>query len=611
MSTGAGETNGGSRPTRRLLSNPWLWLGTAWLTGLCLGFAGLYRYALLNGGSARPLDLAYLLLQLIALESGAVQRPVPWALEIARFGLPALAAWTVVRAGMTVFRDQAARLSLRLWKDHIILCGLGRKGYLLMQDFRAAGERVVVIEADAGHESFEHARKIGAVVLTGDATDPELLRKAGIERARTLVAVLGEDGMNAEVAVRAEAILCDAGRPPLHCIIHIVDPDLWDLLRDWELGGGCLTSLRVDLFNIYQRGAGLLLAEYPVAPEASPAREHPHGMLVIGMGNLGRHLLVGAAETWYRRMREVGQRLEVIVVDQRATQLIAALYARYPRMEEAAALRPVEIDVRSAAFVRGDYLDGIRGVGEIGEVFICMDDDARVLSTALTVNRHLAGADTDIVMRMFEENGLSRLVGASSAGPAGLPRLVAFPLLERTCTRELLASGTHERLARALHETYVGSRASPERTDDALQPWDKLPEALRQANRRQADHIAHMLSEAGFALSLLLDWGEAPMVFDAPEIEQLARMEHARWCDEKWEQGWHYAAGSKDGRAKTHPALLPWEQLPAAEQEKNRATIRALPGLLHKAGFRIQRGGEVRGGETHASVSKGGEIRSR
>jgi hypothetical protein len=76
----------------------WLIIGLLWIVALALGYAGFSAYTSTAGQPAAPLDLAYLTLQLISMNSGAVEPPVPWPLQVSRFLIPLLAAWTVVRA---------------------------------------------------------------------------------------------------------------------------------------------------------------------------------------------------------------------------------------------------------------------------------------------------------------------------------------------------------------------------------------------------------------------------------------------------------------------------------------------------------------------------------
>jgi hypothetical protein len=47
--------------------------------------------------------------------------------------------------------------------------------------------------------------------------------------------------------------------------------------------------------------------------------------------------------------------------------------------------------------------------------------------------------------------------------------------------------------------------------------------------------------------------------------------------------------GHRHSEFPGHPLLVPWEQLSEEEREKDRDTIRELPGIVELAGFRVQR----------------------
>ena len=71
-----------------------------WLISLFLGYLGFAIYANQNQLPYSILDRIYLSLQLISMNSGAVEGNVNWALEIARYLVPAL---TVFTAGAVLF----------------------------------------------------------------------------------------------------------------------------------------------------------------------------------------------------------------------------------------------------------------------------------------------------------------------------------------------------------------------------------------------------------------------------------------------------------------------------------------------------------------------------
>jgi voltage-gated potassium channel len=78
--------------------------------------------------------------------------------------------------------------------QHAIICGLGRMGQGIAKEMHRKGEDFVVI--DLSQDRIDLARKEGWPCIKGDASDDEILRQAGIERARCLATVLPHDAEN-------------------------------------------------------------------------------------------------------------------------------------------------------------------------------------------------------------------------------------------------------------------------------------------------------------------------------------------------------------------------------------------------------------------------------
>jgi voltage-gated potassium channel len=99
------------------------------------------------------------------------------------------------------------RMSRRIeaLEQHVIVCGYGHIGQHVCADLLGAGAPVVVI--DCLETALETARDAGALLLIGDATADSTLSRAGIARARALVAVSGTDSDNVLIAMTAR-LLC-------------------------------------------------------------------------------------------------------------------------------------------------------------------------------------------------------------------------------------------------------------------------------------------------------------------------------------------------------------------------------------------------------------------
>lgn len=87
------------------------------------------------------------------------------------------------------------------FRDHTIVCGLGRVGHTVVDDLVSHGETVVIID-----ENPEQVRDVHHPVVVGDATLDTTLRSAGVEHARALITALEGDAENLFVTLSARTI---------------------------------------------------------------------------------------------------------------------------------------------------------------------------------------------------------------------------------------------------------------------------------------------------------------------------------------------------------------------------------------------------------------------
>ena len=148
--------------------------------------------------------------------------------------------WTVVvvLGGVTIFAYVGAAVveaiaggivsgalaERRRWKainelrDHFIICGYGRVGRRVAQEFRAAGVPYVVL--DFSEDARAAAREHGDLFIEGDGTEDEDLEKAGLNRARGLVASSDSDSDNLYITLSARS-----ARPDISIVARATDED--------------------------------------------------------------------------------------------------------------------------------------------------------------------------------------------------------------------------------------------------------------------------------------------------------------------------------------------------------------------------------------------------
>ena len=86
-------------------------------------------------------------------------------------------------------------------RNHMVVCGYGRMGRLVCDEFSALGLPFVVVERDAG--LLEGFHQPHGIPLHGDATSDEVLKRAGVDRARGLVTVAASDADNLYITMSA------------------------------------------------------------------------------------------------------------------------------------------------------------------------------------------------------------------------------------------------------------------------------------------------------------------------------------------------------------------------------------------------------------------------
>jgi len=103
-------------------------------------------------------------------------------------------------------------------RNHFIICGYGRVGRRVAQEFRAAGVPYVVL--DFSEDARAAAREHGDLFIEGDGTEDEDLEKAGLNRARGLVASSDSDSDNLYITLSARS-----ARPDISIVARATDED--------------------------------------------------------------------------------------------------------------------------------------------------------------------------------------------------------------------------------------------------------------------------------------------------------------------------------------------------------------------------------------------------
>ena len=575
----------------------------------------------------QSLNRLYLALQLFLLHSEHVEGEVPGTLLAARL----LAAF-VELVGVCFFFgtlviprlvDLREYLFRHRTEDHIVVCGLGRKGMELVRSL-CESNRVVVIEKDDRNPLVATCYDLGAMVVVGDASKPETLRRAGLQRAKRLIAICGNDGTNIEITAQAAEYLsnCGVGKN-IKCHIHIVDLTLRSLMRKHKsLSDG---RLPISIFNVFENGARQLFKDHfldhprAITEENDPRQVH---LIVIGFGPVGESVVLQAVR-FAKFPNE--KNLRLTIVDRTAFRKRDGFLVRYDSF-----LTECDASFRQQEAEDPVLLSNIKEWSEeknsIATIVVCFDDDAHSLSYGLTLDDTIANPDTRIFVRIESPAGVAELLERTREADkqerekqSGEPlqshgkirerraNMYAFGQLSHVCSGEMviqeklnnLAKSIHKKyrkmvieqeiedLAESIHNKYRDPRLrEPADPDAALNEWEQLDPELKESNWQQADHIRCKLRAINCTMD---DSAEDPAEdasdvvenFHPTEVTQLAKMEHRRWMTERSLAGWRLG-NKKDIDHRASPYMLPWnnEDLPQEARDYDLKAVDAIPRLV-------------------------------
>ena len=564
--------------------------------GLLVLVLGTIGFEQLHSVDYGFLDSLYRATTLFAF-GGVVEPPVPPALQVARILAPILTGYAAVGALVLLSREQAQILGIRLFaRAHVIVAGLGPGGSSLVLALSDRGVRVVVIESNPANTRMAGARERGIGVLVGDATDRALLRKAGIRRARHLVALCGSDGTNVDVVAAAVASSPAARRSVLTVFAQLLDLDLWrSLAEDASTFSTHPAGLRVEYFNVHAIGAQLLLEGHPPFPPKGPQTSgqgeplRPH-VLLVGLDGVGEQLMLRIARQWGSENRGSRERLRVTLAGARADEDLGRLRDRYPQLDRYCTLEIRPSPIESAAFQSGSAMLDEDGVCDVTRAYVCIEQEDDALTAALAL--HAAPEALRVPVTVVVADAGAGVAKVLAADGGRFANVTPFGLMTEASAPELLLRGTNEVLARAKHEQYVRDELTVGNSiehNPSMRPWGELEESMREDNRKFADGIGDKLTATGCILvpMSLRNPDEPPFAFTDEEVDALARQEHDRWVRAKLDDGWRFGRPRND-ELKLHDQIVSWDELD--KRNRDRDPVRQLPAMLELTGFRIQRG---------------------
>ena len=168
-------------------------------------------------------------------------------------------------------RERQLQRELDRLRDHFIICGYGRMGTQIVSEFEE--HKVAYVVIDQTEEALERIRAENRLHIEGDASKEEILKLAGIERARGLISAVDSDERAVYIVLAARAF-----NPNLYIVARAGRPES---IRRLELAGASRTISPYLM-------AGHRMAELAVRPALVDVLDTLHH----GEGGIGEEMVV-------------------------------------------------------------------------------------------------------------------------------------------------------------------------------------------------------------------------------------------------------------------------------------------------------------------------------
>jgi len=486
--------------------------------------------------------------QLFTMNSGAVQGPIPWTLELARWLAPMATLGAVLLAIHALFFSFFTRIKTRLYRDHTILCGAGERGFAIATQIHEHGSKVVVVDADQANTLLPKLRSLGIPVLVGDALNGVILAQAGIKHAQRLIGTCSSDETNLKIAGNL------SGSYDGEIIIAVEKPELRSLFRD-QIGSG-KDQLSVKMMGFQFRAAKKffynLAAHFCIQPSKVKSGIH----IFLEVKDCLLEDFIRAASLMLQISGEIKPKISILSASKAIKENFSL---RYPGASLVADL--VWLDHCPSKTASSDRLPIYDAA-----VFCCNDDMASLERADLFNNLSFCHRKNIFVCLLKPSNAtfLSRTAFASANSFQFLD-LISYSFGDQDPL-----DGHLEQDAMKLHHDYVKREIRKDPSWARLpEDWRFLDESFRDSNRLQAAHLEIKR----------LTWEAFPSDQKDALLDQLTRGEHMRWMADKVMHGWRWSGSmappSRDDRKRKHHLLVPFENLSEEEKNKDRDPIRA------------------------------------
>ncbi len=162
--------------------------------------------------------------------------PYPWPVQVFLYLAPLVGVF-VVACGISIFVAMlfGEKQNLQDWwvmtaltyDNHIVVCGVGKVGYRIINELRKMDVMVIGIEKNYNKQFVEELLLQKIPIILGNVRNKSILEKANVAKARTVICATDDDLTNIDCAFTARNL-----NPDVKLVLRIFDDNLAEKISE-------------------------------------------------------------------------------------------------------------------------------------------------------------------------------------------------------------------------------------------------------------------------------------------------------------------------------------------------------------------------------------------
>ncbi len=538
-------------------------------------------------------------INLITFDSSVLEaEEIHWTLSVARIlGLITVVfgfSMALAAALGNNFKTELGLLWMRLLRlvkirrKYNLVIGMDTVGFNLAMDIRKKGELVVILDTNINDTFKAEALRSGINLFKGSPYSAAVLKRLRVTQADEIFIVTSSDTDNIRVLQELDQLCCiKKDKQSYKWFIHLQDQRLKDAVRNADR---LTQNAEMVIVNIYENIARRLLIKYPADCFQQNKKDQLAEILVFGNTEVATQIVMQCI----RQARyNNGNRLRVTWFVKDKESFSNDFYKKYPcllfgednqvfnrqyakeirdRVFREDILQFREVPVSDTAFFDNGIIYNAIKSGSVIRLYFCFEDSIVSAAYMNTIARKIKlerfdGSEPKAVnLQLFcfynipDKDEVRHVELISNRNVPYIP-IIFFGNFTDECTWKAFAEKSLDELPMLINLWYsikhlVQDGKEEERASvmqQAKEKWKGISENFKESSRQAADHLWVKMRMLGVPVNVLqqsrFETGNPEFT---QQINELAMVEHYRWCGERLLEG-YIPVQDIEERAVTEP----------------------------------------------------------